>query len=137
MSATPTIRATAEFSLNFKGKAYAPEIRAVSDAPMNDAMNIAASGMRTAFTQFTKAASNLVAAQTAGATTASAPASANSAAIATTMPGGLTASLATAVSSDPIAPVVNMLEARTSFMANLAVFKAADKTDKSTLDLIC
>jgi hypothetical protein len=30
-----------------------------------------------------------------------------------------------------------MLEARTAFMANLAVFKAANQTDKSTLDLMC
>jgi flagellar basal body rod protein FlgC len=104
---------------------------------MSDAMSIAASGMRTAATQFTTAASNLVAGQTVGATSASAPASANAAAMATTMPGGLTASLATAVSSDPIAPVVSMMEARTSFIANLAVFKAADKTETSALDLIC
>jgi flagellar basal body rod protein FlgC len=137
MSARATIRATAEFSLNFKGKAYAPEIRTVSDAHMSDAMNIAASGMRTAATQFTKAASNLVAAETSSASSASTPASANSAAMATTIPGGLTASLATAVSSDPIEPIVSMMEARTSFMANLAVFKAADKTEKATLDLIC
>jgi flagellar basal body rod protein FlgC len=73
---------------------------------MNSAMSIAASGAAAAANRFSTAASNLV-----RATTSDAP-------------------------SDTAQPIVDMIESRAAFTANLAVLKAADKMSKSLLDIV-
>ena len=106
---------------------------------MNKAMAIAASGMTAATAQFGAAASQLVGAQAA----ADAPASnvaqpAASAGQTITAPSSLGSGVAVSllVSSDPAAPMVSMIEARASFQANLAAFKAADSTFQSLLTIV-
>lgn len=73
---------------------------------MGSALAIAASGIASAAARFGAAAGQLV-----RATTSNAP-------------------------SDSAQPIVDMIEARTAFRANVAVFKAGDKMMGSLLDIL-
>jgi flagellar basal body rod protein FlgC len=73
---------------------------------MSEPMSIATSGAAAAANRFSVAASNLV-----RATTSDSP-------------------------SDTAKPIVDMIESRAAFTANLAVLKAADKMSKSLLDIV-
>ena len=73
---------------------------------MSDALSIAASGVRAASARFEAAATAVVRAQSSD------------------------------TPSDSAAPIVDMIQARTGFAANLAVMRVADRTYKSLLDII-
>jgi flagellar hook protein FlgE len=86
-------------------------MRLMSDAAMGTAMTIAASGIMSATARFGAAAGQLVRATTPNASLANTP-------------------------SDSAKPIVDMIEARTAFTANLAAFKAGDKMMGSLLDIL-
>lgn len=78
---------------------------------MESALAIAASGIMSAAARFGAAAGQLVRATTSNASLANAP-------------------------SDSAKPIVDMIEARTAFTANIAAFKAGDKMMGSLLDIL-
>jgi flagellar hook protein FlgE len=86
-------------------------MRLMSDARMGTAMTIAASGITSATARFGAAATQIVRAITPQAALANAP-------------------------SDTAKPIVDMIQGRTAFTANIAAFKAGDKMMGSLLDIL-
>jgi flagellar hook-associated protein FlgK len=96
---------------------------------MNTTSSIALSGMQAAQTQFRASAHNVANLQTEGFRRQEVQQTARS-------PGGVSAEVVRAGSQGPdlVRDVVDQLQAKNAFLANLAVFKASDKLAGALLD---
>jgi flagellar basal-body rod protein FlgC len=120
---------------------------------MDSAMSIAASGMRAAALSLNSAASNIATLQSSGPVPAAtvkqtaapgggvsaAPQDAGLSSVVAYDPGSSFANSQGLIADpnvDAATQFVNLIQARTAFIANLAVFKAADSTYKSLLDVL-